>query len=334
MARPTKKTIDYFPHYVNHHSTIFILESKFGNDGYAFWFKTLELLGDSEGMFYDCNNIAKWEFLLAKTHVNENIANEILNILANLEAIDKELWKQNRIIWCQNLVNNVQDAFKRRTLDMPKKPLMQIETPSQDSLCIQKPPLTDVSANNNGEIKLNEIKLNEIKLNKNKLEKDLSSEPSSDVPKENTQCDDVNKKETQKKKAKQVPIFAEDTEQYNLALFMRQCILENLPNAKVPKQTPEDLRKWAYDIDLMMRIDCRSPDEIKKLIDWSHNDNFWKANILSPGKLREKWDTLVLQRQRELDKTRETAKKNIPRAFASLIELAADSKKGGVNNGT
>ena len=81
-------------------------------------------------------------------------------------------------------------------------------------------------------------------------------------------------------------------------------MLANLPNAKVPDATPEGLRRWAYDIDLMMRIDCRSPDEIRELIDWSHRDQFWKANILSPGKLREKWDTLTAHKKRDKEKVR------------------------------
>jgi hypothetical protein len=87
-------------------------------------------------------------------------------------------------------------------------------------------------------------------------------------------------------------------------MFMRQCILSNLPKAKVPKPTPEGLRRWAYDIDLMMRIDCRSPDEIRQLMDWAHRDQFWKANILSPGKLREKWDTLTAHKKRDEEKIR------------------------------
>lgn len=66
MARPKKQTVDYFPHFVKGGRTIFILENKFGNDGYAFWFKLLEILGESEGHFYDCSNASNWEYLLAK----------------------------------------------------------------------------------------------------------------------------------------------------------------------------------------------------------------------------------------------------------------------------
>lgn len=119
-----------------------------------------------------------------------------------------------------------------------------------------------------------------------------------------TQLEDKDSELKKPKKPRQIPLFDKTTEQYKLAMFMRQCILNNLPKAKVPKPTPEGLRRWAYDIDLMMRVDCRSPDEIRELIDWSHRDPFWKANILSPGKLREKWDTLIAHKQRAEEKNR------------------------------
>ena len=51
MARPRKQTVDYFPHYCKCGRTIFILENRFGNDGYAFWFKLLEILGDDRLFF-------------------------------------------------------------------------------------------------------------------------------------------------------------------------------------------------------------------------------------------------------------------------------------------
>jgi len=118
------------------------------------------------------------------------------------------------------------------------------------------------------------------------------------------QPDEKIKEPEKPKKTRQIPLFDKTTEQYKLALFMRDCVLKNLPNAKVPDSTPEGLRRWSYDIDLMMRIDCRSPDEIRELMDWAHRDPFWKANILSPGKLREKWDTLTAHKKRDEEKIR------------------------------
>lgn len=121
MARPHKQTVDYFPHSCISGKTMFTLESKYGNNGYAFWFKLLELLGSTEGHFYDYNNPADWQFLIAKTHVNEDTANDILQTLIDLNAIDKEL-ATHKIIWCQHFIDNIADAYKRRQVDLPLKP--------------------------------------------------------------------------------------------------------------------------------------------------------------------------------------------------------------------
>ena len=76
-----------------------------------------------------------------------------------------------------------------------------------------------------------------------------------------------------------------------LAKFLKGLILRNNPKAK----TPDDLTKWAADIDRMQKIDHRTPEEIKSIIEFSQNDSFWCANILGAGKLREKFDQLYLK---------------------------------------
>ena len=48
MTRPRKQTVDWFPHYCRHGKTMAILEEKYGNNGFAFSFKLLEILGDTE----------------------------------------------------------------------------------------------------------------------------------------------------------------------------------------------------------------------------------------------------------------------------------------------
>ena len=105
--------VDYFPHYVNDGKTIFILESKFGNDGYSFWFKILEILGKSPKHFFDCRDTYNFNFLLAKTRVSEEKAVEILDLLAGLNAIDGELWKV-KILYSENFISNLDAVYNRR----------------------------------------------------------------------------------------------------------------------------------------------------------------------------------------------------------------------------
>jgi hypothetical protein len=122
MARKKKCNVDYFPHYCQHKSTMFIIEQKYGNNGYAFWFKLLEILGHTDGHVMDAGNPAQWEFLQAKTHLDDATCREILDLLARLDAIDRELWEQDSVIWSDHFVEGIRDAYSKRAGDLPVKP--------------------------------------------------------------------------------------------------------------------------------------------------------------------------------------------------------------------
>ena len=46
---------------------------------------------------------------------------------------------------------------------------------------------------------------------------------------------------------------------------------------------------------LMREVDKRTPDEIKRVIEFSQKDEFWKDNVLSMTKVRKNWDILWLK---------------------------------------
>lgn len=62
-----------------------------------------------------------------------------------------------------------------------------------------------------------------------------------------------------------------------------------------PKQKEPNFDNWANEFRLMRERDNREPQEIKDVIDWCQADPFWQGNILSPKKLREKFDQLTIQ---------------------------------------
>ena len=144
MGRPRKQTVDYFPHFVSTDSrTKFILEQSWGNDGYAFWFKLLELLGRSEGHYYDCSATANEKYLVALMKLDKDTISEILEVLADLGNIDKELWEERKVIWCQSLVDNLQDVYSKRTVSAPKRPFTEPteeESPAPPATAEEKPP--------------------------------------------------------------------------------------------------------------------------------------------------------------------------------------------------
>ena len=162
MARPQKKTVEYFPHYAKSGRTIYILEAKYGNDGYAFWFKLLELLCDTEGQVYDCGNAVNWEFLTAKTRVTSEKAEEILDTLASLCAIDGDLWKEHRTIWVENLINHLSSVYSKRNVELPKKPTFITDdgNAAQMELSERKPEIPAVPEAETPQSKVKESKEN------------------------------------------------------------------------------------------------------------------------------------------------------------------------------
>lgn len=76
----------------------------------------------------------------------------------------------------------------------------------------------------------------------------------------------------------------------SFARLLFDLIKQNNPNHKEP-----NLEKWANDFRLMRERDNRTEEQIDFLIKWSQQHEFWRSNILSPSKLRERFDQLVAQ---------------------------------------
>lgn len=84
--------------------------------------------------------------------------------------------------------------------------------------------------------------------------------------------------------------YSSNSNEFRLSQFLFNHIKQNNPKAKKP-----NLQSWSKQFDYIIRIDGRELEEIQSVIRWCQKDNFWRSNILSPKKLREKYDTLYLQ---------------------------------------
>jgi hypothetical protein len=152
MARPTQNTVDYFSHDCNHKQTMYILESRYKNDGYAFWFKLLESLGSAPNHFLDLNDEIACEFLAAKTNLNWSSCDEILTLLAKINAICPDLWAK-KIVWCQKFVDRMAGVYAKRKRELPSKP----------SFCDGNVSIVSVSVTETPQSKVNESRVNKIK---------------------------------------------------------------------------------------------------------------------------------------------------------------------------
>lgn len=62
--------------------------------------------------------------------------------------------------------------------------------------------------------------------------------------------------------------------------------------------------RWRTEARRLIDLDGRTPDQILRAIDWCQSDAFWRANVLSMPKLREKYDQLRLAAEREQAQSR------------------------------
>lgn len=144
MGRQPEEGLKYFKHFVDgsFKPTLFTIEEKFQNDGYAVWFKLLEMLGETPTLSLDFNNRSTWSYFLARVHLSnaEDRALSILDMLSECHAIDSELWA-DKIVWVENLASNSSGVFQKRGSTIPGKP----EIHAQPSLSVQQDSVDDLA---------------------------------------------------------------------------------------------------------------------------------------------------------------------------------------------
>jgi hypothetical protein len=92
------------------------------------------------------------------------------------------------------------------------------------------------------------------------------------------------------------PVFTADD--MTTAEWFWKTIEAMQPGRKAPK-----LKQWANTVRLMRDRDGRTIEQIRALFERVQRDSFWRVNVLSPDKLREKWDDLNLRLQENVNGT-------------------------------
>lgn len=88
-------------------------------------------------------------------------------------------------------------------------------------------------------------------------------------------------------------------EAINLARLLFDLMRKNNPRCREP-----NMKAWAKTVDLMLRIDKRTRDEVERILRWSQADTFWHKNILSPEKLRKHFDRMTMQADGNKNRTK------------------------------
>lgn len=170
MARPERNEVDYFPFYCKEGKAMFIIEQKYGNDGYATWVKILRTLAVTNYHYLDLSNEIDVYYLATKCRISNDVLLDIINLLVIAGEIDKDIWEQKKVIWNQKFIDSIHDAYSRRNnKPIDRDTLIQM----LGGLCTTITPQTAEKQNKNPQSKVKESKVNETKEEERKEKENL-----------------------------------------------------------------------------------------------------------------------------------------------------------------
>ena len=127
MARPAKRTCDYFSHFAGDSKDLYFIETRYGVEGYYFYYRLREFLCQCDDLTYNIECAADVAYFHKYFALDKAKVQEMLDACADNGIIDHDLWYRAQIIWQDDLASILRDAWKGRKDPPPKKPMVEIE---------------------------------------------------------------------------------------------------------------------------------------------------------------------------------------------------------------
>jgi phage replication O-like protein O len=124
-----------------------------------------------------------------------------------------------------------------------------------------------------------------------------SSTNSSTIPSYSCSTKKENIKENIKKNTRQQKTYDEESTFYKMALYFFDKVSVVANEAGVQHLLKKvNLQKWADDFRKLVELDgVTDKKKILEIMDWVTQDDFWKTNVLSAKKFREKFGELAIK---------------------------------------
>ena len=283
MPRQQKPGLSYFPLDVDFFTDnkIRILRARFGNNGIAVYIYLLcEIY--KKGYYMEWNDDFKF-ILAADLNLSDGFIEQVLAFLLERSLLESKLFLSDTVLTSPGIQRRFQLAVKERAKKTPVKvegfwlldeettePFIQVQLQAGNSVKNE-----DISRKNVDSSQ--EKSLKESKEKKSK-EKEIKVNKESGVA------------------AGAATMFSPDSFEMLCVNTLIHSCLEGFPGARVPA-TDEERSQWCVHIERMLRIDHRTEEQIRTALEYAVTNQFWKANIRSTKKFREKFETLYMQSQ-------------------------------------
>ncbi|UOL47396.1 putative origin specific replication initiation factor [Vibrio phage vB_Vp_PvVp04_M] len=236
---------------------------RYGADGYALYWMCLELIAkkvDQNNLTFELEHDA--EILGYRLKVDQMRVQEIMTYMIDLGLFER----RDMAIYCYKLAKRVDvSMFPPNHRERVREELNELLDPKKNNESVIS---HDESVISHDESVISHERLDQIRSNKYKESF-------------------VEEKSPTKKK----PKFTFSDSHMKFAKYMHQKILEVMPRAKKP-----NFEKWAHEVRLAEKALGVSLTDLWNVFIWANADGFWKTNILSPSKLRDKFPQLEVKK--------------------------------------
>ncbi len=118
------------------------------------------------------------------------------------------------------------------------------------------------------------------------------------------------KEKAPKKQLAKKQKYDEDNQYYKMAVYFFNRVEKVAEEAGVGHLLKKsNMQTWADDMRKLVEISGVDKRLAKEVMDWVTEDSFWKKNILSAKKLRDKFPELAIKMKAEQDKAKPAARK-------------------------
>ena len=313
MARPKRNNVDYFPFICEEGNKMFYIEETYGNDGFATFVKLLRELAKANFHYLDLSKKHTQMFLSAKCKISTGTLIAIINDLAELGKFDSKLWEENTIIWCQDFIDSIQDAYNKRINNCIDRNGLLLHL---DSLGVRKLPKDDKKPTK----QTTKVGVNpQSKEEYSKLE-----DNKEDSTKKEPKPFDYKKSLLSDLKKSDVP----NEEHYLITMMFYNLFKKNIESLGIGnnKTIKQAKGKWIDHVRLMIKEEERTKEQFRAVYDFLQTKSFWQNKILSTNNLRDKFDKLLIEIKDTQDGTSKRNSKN--GATWDEITTALDSELG------
>ena len=120
-GRPISNNVDYFPHKCKDDKELRFIQHKYKSEGYEVFYRLQQCLGDAEFHRIDLSNDLEKQMFEMSMSVNQEVVYGVIDILVEMNWLDKELYQKEKVLWSDKFVNSIRSVYVNRKRPVPTK---------------------------------------------------------------------------------------------------------------------------------------------------------------------------------------------------------------------